>query len=1226
MNVKGTLFALASFAALVATPLCAQTRDSVFKCPASAQDALSITPSGNGFWVKDAQGHLLAGASMEGKDADKDALKVSGGGADDFVDKDALCLFLDVGGAVKGPKDKAVTRLYGIPKESIASLAGKNAKLELWAKASTDASPCSLFFEGDAGGKHYYKAKDFNIGPKWSKLEVDALLPENLKNLWIRFDCQGAAVYSVAKAAIFMVDASKEAALPAGNLILNGGAERGWYGVATLDGANIANRDGEIIMRDGSIVKGPFSEWSVDSTTAASGKRSFKGVRRSTSGADSSLYFNPVPFELGKPACFSIMMKADRKCQAGMGLFIANGLAYGRNFTIDGNWREYKLEIPVWGKPANGVSMSGDVSSGYGCPLRFAHPRVDIPKGCDAIWIDDARYSMALQAAPSDDALWLRGSLDKPARAYQPGEKVEASCELENPGSSPLELSLTAETFDYFGRKVSSVEEGRLKLAPGETAKKTLSFVPTLLGPFNFVLKAKDSAGGRVYVHSFYMGVFKKAERQWPYLGINVDAKQNAALLAKWLKAFGVGSLRLWDSYDKKLDRSLGLYDAKFYKSQGFYNLISMEYGPFAEFPFVPNDLSGYGSYLAKVFAARKGEIDCYEMLNEVNIWGARKANPDPAKFSYMSPEGYVDTLAVASKALKESDPSAKLAGPATCHTDVSWTGAVLEKGGWKYLDIVTEHPYRAKPEAPDYERDAIAMKALVAKYPKKLPVYADECGEIITASPDSELISEKVRDAIARDIRMQLIAFANGVERYFHFSALTHGVGSAWTIFYLGDPSTPGEVVPNPYLYAANAMMRRIDDAKPLGRVDVGGAFRCYVMERDGRRVVALWKCQEEERPAFATLRSVPDDFKIFDLMGNPVALEKASFAVTPSPCYIESDLSFDELKSLFASASFSGVGLPFSSGVSVVSPDSFSIDIENRINKPISGGVELSAPAGVLAGASKAAFKDLAPGSTGTLLFKTAKPIGLEPISLKVKTVLADGSAFDVKDVKLKAVLCHEAVKPLKLDGDLSDWPECVVCPMTAVKDSKTPWTAEDDAIKANARACWRPDGLYLAVEVFKKDFNPDAGVNGVAELFKGDSLQVAFDTLKDGKVAKDSEHLYDDDDFEYDLGLFKGSNAIFRRYAANARHDGLGKEIGVLKGEVELCVKRHPGRVVYEMKFPRSAVSPFRLEAGSSMRWNVIANLNDGGKRIGWMELARGIGQCKSPGDFLEIILVK
>ena len=128
--------------------------------------------------------------------------------------------------------------------------------------------------------------------------------------------------------------------------------------------------------------------------------------------------------------------------------------------------------------------------------------------------------------------------------------------------------------------------------------------------------------------------------------------------------------------------------------------------------------------------------------------------------------------------------------------------------------------------------------------------------------------------------------------------------------------------------------------------------------------------------------------------------------------------------------------------------------------------------------------------------------------------------------------------------------------------------------------------------------------------------------FDTMKNAQKAGSG---YEDDDFEYDLAMFKGRPTVYRRKASLAYHDSLHKPLGVVE-EVALDVRREGRKAIYTIRFAPQAVSPFRLDAGESMRFAVLANLNDGKTRYGALETAPGIFvRGKWPYGFQELVLV-
>ena len=98
------------------------------------------------------------------------------------------------------------------------------------------------------------------------------------------------------------------------------------------------------------------------------------------------------------------------------------------------------------------------------------------------------------------------------------------------------------------------------------------------------------------------------------------------------------------------------------------------------------------------------------------------------------------------------------------------------------------------------------------------------------------------------------------------------------------------------------------------------------------------------------------------------------------------------------------------------------------------------------------------------------------------------------------------------------------------------------------------------------------------------------------------------------------------VYRNVASLSLYDSLNKSIGELKGEVQAAIRTEPGRTIYEIRFVPRSVSPFVLKAGSSMRFNVIVNMNNGRERIGWLQLTPGIGEAKKPGLFMDLLLMK
>ena len=167
---------------------------------------------------------------------------------------------------------------------------------------------------------------------------------------------------------------------------------------------------------------------------------------------------------------------------------------------------------------------------------------------------------------------------------------------------------------------------------------------------------------------------------------------------------------------------------------------------------------------------------------------------------------------------------------------------------------------------------------------------------------------------------------------------------------------------------------------------------------------------------------------------------------------------------------------------------------------------------------------------------------------------------------------------------------------------------------------RLAWNRSGLMMRVTVEKEGFHPADG-ESVMNLWKGDGLQVAFDTIKNAQAVTTG---YNDDDFEYDLAMHDGKPIAFRRKASLAYHDSLHKPLGVIE-DVAFDVGHQGRKTIYTIKFAPQAISPFRLDKGESMRFAALANLSDGKTRYGALETAPGIlVKGKWPYGFQEIVL--
>jgi hypothetical protein len=197
---------------------------------------------------------------------------------------------------------------------------------------------------------------------------------------------------------------------------------------------------------------------------------------------------------------------------------------------------------------------------------------------------------------------------------------------------------------------------------------------------------------------------------------------------------------------------------------------------------------------------------------------------------------------------------------------------------------------------------------------------------------------------------------------------------------------------------------------------------------------------------------------------------------------------------------------------------------------------------------------------------------------------------------------------MQPPTVDGSFAEWPRggWTTLDLThwiGLRADAVPPGAAD--LLATFALLWTPDDLYLAVAV-----TDDRHVNAfaAADLWQGDSVQVAFDPGRQGGLD------YDADDLELGFGLLTTGPDRYR-WAG-------GGGPGVLAAEV--AVVRQQTSTRYEVRLPGSSLPGLLLQPGTVAGFTLLVNEDDEAGREGWLEWTPGIGRAKAPGLFGEIVL--
>lgn len=1080
---------------------------------------------------------------------------------------------------------------------------------------SEGAAEIILYFEGnqdiDGKDKHYWRAKNIMLNGEWQTVSFDQVLPDNLKSFQIRLDMRKPAKIAIRKLTFGQVRLAEKALDPDKNYILNGGAERGWSGIS-----HNALRNYQL------TATGQYTNWmnivvdhevslALDPEVKYDGAYSFRLERPDAKHVNGSLRFNPVPYAIGKPASLTFYAKSEKPQTLDVSYFLASGLAVGTNIHVGTEWKKYEFYIPAWGEKGGNYHIIGDIVNGYAKPTGVAVPAIR-PTAAGKLWIDNVAHTIGGHAVfKESDKVFVSSKLNKNTAYYFTDEPVLSQVSVSNTGNTPLEGRLSCEVLNVFGQPVAEKEVCTLTVQPGGKWEREIQveLPSTLRGPVNAVFKV--TAADRSYRDVAYLGVIERNSRLSKRIGIELPGMQNIMMAIGYVKDFRIGAVRIGHA-SGALHASFA--NAKYLKEAGLDVLINMS--PVHK---AAEDPQLWKSEMAKIEQNMKESgqyIDVFEVKNEPNIspgWTVEKN---------------LQMIGEVAGIMRKYGIKGELAGPVPCGTDFTWIASVLAGENAKYLTVVTEHPYRALPELPDYADDVQTVRKIIDMSHPGLPHYATESGRISPCQLETGYIGEYYRLAAARDIRNILQGFSSGLARYYHFALKVWPDGSEWNALFAGSPANGGTPIPTPTLYALRNVIDRLESAVPVKRLKLGVDYRCTIFDHGDKRTAVLWKWNG----APGTLTFAENDARqltAYDFVGSVIPAGR--LAMNECPVYLDSALSAGELEELIVNRGtlISDGSSPISLSTAVLADNKFAVEVRNKTGRPLENVEVKVEPADDLTGQSSMKIAAVAPEATAKAEFVLKRAISTTDHKVKASAVLPGMKETETIEANLRAIVVPRTAEPLTIDGDLADWPAAksvIVLDRNNVdpKCKTEGWGAKEDQIRAELRYAWDDNYLYTAVTVYKQDFHPLPQGAAMTSAWQYDSLQICYDTIRN---AKPHTTALEDDDFEYCLFESAGKAMVTRRWASSAVYDSLGKNSGLVDPlEVPFAVRKYADRVVYEAAFSRKAVSPFKLRPYSTMRAGLIVNINNGSQRMGWLELTPGIGQApKRPDQWMDMVLM-
>ena len=195
--------------------------------------------------------------------------------------------------------------------------------------------------------------------------------------------------------------------------------------------------------------------------------------------------------------------------------------------------------------------------------------------------------------------------------------------------------------------------------------------------------------------------------------------------------------------------------------------------------------------------------------------------------------------------------------------------------------------------------------------------------------------------------------------------------------------------------------------------------------------------------------------------------------------------------------------------------------------------------------------------------------------------------------------AVIVKEA-SGIKIDGDLSDWNLYESIDITTYVELVVGST---QTISSNIRYAYDNENLYVAVEADDEEHRYEPNV----DYWKGDCVQLVVDNNNANGYGEAIGAYFDD--ILNEMVFISDNGAVKIDTTKDDTIQGQGSRVGDI--------------TYYEIEIPWSFLG---MECPEKVKFDLIVNDNDGGKRKGYLEIAPGIGKTKTNEEYPYLYLGK
>jgi len=463
--------------------------------------------------------------------------------------------------------------------------------------------------------------------------------------------------------------------------------------------------------------------------------------------------------------------------------------------------------------------------------------------------------------------------------------------------------------------------------------------------------------------------------------------------------------------------------------------------------------LEPWKNYVRTTVNRYKDKIKHWEIWNEPNIRHFWQPQPNP--------DDYFTLLQASYTTIKEVDPSAKVIGICTAGTDLDFIEKVLAKGGGKYMDIVSVHPYRwpRSPEETGFLSELGNLKSLLQKYGLDIPIWITEIGW----PTHNKGVSEEEQAKML--VRSYIIAIGSKlVEKVFWYDFRDDGMDAS-------DPEANFGIIkrdftPKKAYQAYKTMTSLLEGKTPQGKVDLWDDNLWGFSFLKGKAyTLVLWAEKEE---GTVNLQTKAKKVKVYDMYGKMQEITpkdgKLLLNLSTEPIYV---VDLDKIDVGSPPVQFLTSRFRATAGTE----NEISLLVENLFNKPAQGKVSLLLPEGWKVEPEVKEYK-LPAGDYQYLSFKITPPMNAQgEYPLKASLQTQDGiKAFATAKIQISEPISL-AFKPL-LSPSLSPSLELIIRNRTSQNlQGKLSITSSQLAISEERDISLKPGDNSVSVPIQSK-----------------------------------------------------------------------------------------------------------------------------------------------------------